>query len=119
MILPLLKILAKADESGFVNDMLEYLMYGGNVSVVEGLSAAGQLERLWRSSDKSKILHTKEQIDKFFDGWMGTFELSARTSAYRIVKKNLIQKYIERGVSQEEATKAATIEGVAYTKRTS
>ena len=111
-----IKNLAKADESGFINDMLEYLMYGGNVSVVEGLSAAGQLERLWRSSDKGKILHTKEQIDKFFDGWMGTFELSARTSAYRIVKKNLIQKYIERGVSQEEATKAATIEGVAYTK---
>jgi len=98
-----LRELAKKDD--YVKDMLEFIEQGGIVSIVEGLSVKGQLNRLYKDLNRSKVLKAKDQIDPFFDAWVYTFELAARTSAYSIAKKAAEAK----GVSPEAAKQTATV----------
>ena len=98
-----LRELAKKDD--YVKDMLEFIEQGGIVSIVEGLSVKGQLNRLYKDLNRSKVLKAKDQIDPFFDAWVYTFELAARTSAYSIAKKNAGSK----GATPEAAKQIGTV----------
>lgn len=98
-----LRELAKKDD--YVKDMLEFIEQGGIVSIVEGLSVQGQLSRLYKDLNRNKMLKTKEQIDKLFDGWVYTFELAARASAYSIAKKDAES----RGATPEAAKQIGTV----------
>jgi len=98
-----LRELAKKDD--YVRDMLEFIEQGGIVSIVEGLSVKGQLNRLYKDLNRSKVLKVKEQIDPFFDAWVYTFELAARTSAYQIAKTNAEAD----GATKEAAKQIATV----------
>jgi hypothetical protein len=84
--------------------MLEYIEQGGKVSYLAGLSSKGQFKELQKSLDRTGILKTKDQIDKFVDIWTDMFELASRTAAYRIAKSQARAE----GLSDAEAqTKAA------------
>jgi hypothetical protein len=98
-----LRELAKKDD--YVKDMLEFIEQGGIVSIIEGLSVKGQLNRLYKDLNRSKVLKAKDQIDPFFDAWVYTFELSARTAAYSIAKKDAESK----GATPEAAKQIGTV----------
>ena len=98
------QIRAMAKKSDYVRDMLEYIEQGGKVSYLAGLSSKGQFKELQKSLDRTGILKTKDQIDKFVDIWTDMFELASRTAAYRIAKSQAKAE----GLSDTEAqTKAA------------
>lgn len=80
------QIRAMAKKNGYVRDMLEFIEQGGKVSYLAGLSSKGQFKELQKSLDRTGILKTKDQIDKFVDIWTDMFELASRTAAYRIAK---------------------------------
>lgn len=93
-----------AKKNDYVRDMLEYIEQGGKVSYLAGLSSKGQFKELQKSLDRSGILKTKDQIDKFVDIYTDMFELASRTAAYRIAKSQAKAE----GLSDTEAqTKAA------------
>ena len=98
------QIRAMANKSDYVRDMLEYIEQGGKVSYLAGLSSKGQFKELQKSLDRTGILKSKDQIDKFVDIWTDMFELASRTAAYRIAKSQAKAE----GLSDTEAqTKAA------------
>lgn len=97
-----LKEYAKTNDKA--KDMIEFIQEGGLVSIVAGLSTRGQLDQLYNQLDKSKILKTKEQIDKFFDGYVFTFELAARSAAYSMIKsQELSNGATEKGAKEMAA----------------
>ena len=98
------QIKAMAKKSAYVRDMLEYIEQGGKVSYLAGLSSKGQFKELQKSLDRTGILKTKDQIDKFVDIYTDMFELASRTAAYRIAKSQARAE----GLSDADAqTKAA------------
>lgn len=94
-----LRQLAKKDP--YVKDMVDYIEQGGLVSIVQGLSVKSQLNQLYKELNQSKILKFKEQIDPFFDGWVSTFELAARSAAYRIAKSDAEARGIKGDAAKE------------------
>ena len=80
------QIRAMAKKNDYVRDMLEFIEQGGKVSYLAGLSSKGQFKELQKSLDRTGILKTKDQIDKFVDIYTDMFELASRTAAYRIAK---------------------------------
>jgi hypothetical protein len=101
-----IKRMAKSDP--FVQDVLEYLEEGGRVSYIQGLAVKGQMDELTKQVGRSKIIQTKEQLDKWVDIWSDSFELTSRAAAYSIAKSNAKA----RGLND----KAARIEGATYAK---
>lgn len=95
--------LAQSDKSGITQALLEYLQQGGQVSVVQGLSVQGQLDQLYKTVGKKGIVKSKEQIDKVFDVWVNTFELSTRVGAYMATKSNLLAKGVPEAQAQQQA----------------
>ena len=94
-----LRQLAKKDP--YSADMIDYIEQGGLVSIVQGLSVTSQLGQLYKELNQSKILKVKEQIDPFFDGWVSTFELAARSAAYRIAKSDAEARGIKGDAAKE------------------
>jgi hypothetical protein len=94
-----LRQLAKKDP--YSADMIDYIEQGGLVSIVQGLSVRSQLGQLYKELNQSKILKVKEQIDPFFDGWVSTFELAARSAAYRIAKSDAEARGIKGNAAKE------------------
>jgi hypothetical protein len=106
-----------ANKDGFYRSLLEYGENGGNVSVIQGLSAASAMEQLSKKLDKSLTLQTREEILKYFDMYNSMFEFGARVAVYRVMKRhfqNQIAK--EQGLSPSQVEQAAIIKAVAYTK---
>ena len=103
------RLYAKGDIAGlrklandpYMKDMIDYIEQGGLVSIVQGLSVKGQLNQLYKELNQSKILKFKEQIDPFFDGWVSTFELAARSAAYRIAKSDAESRGIKGDAAKE------------------
>jgi hypothetical protein len=93
--------LAKKDS--YYKDMLDFMEQGGLVSVLAGLSVKSQQAQLYKELNQNKVLATKEQIDKFFDGYVGTFEMAARIGAYRVIKSDMRAKGIPENVANERA----------------
>jgi hypothetical protein len=115
------EIEALAKKDNYYRDLLDYVKTGGRVSYIAGLANRGQYDELYKGLGGGRIVRTKEQVDKVFDGWIDTFELSARVSAYRIAKSNEIarltkEKSPKTDAERKEIDKAASIKASAYAK---
>jgi len=97
------QIKAMAKKSDYVRDMLEYIEQGGKVSYLAGLSSKGQFKELQKSLDRTGILKTKDQIDKFVDIYTDMFELASRTAAYRIAKSQALAENLSPADAQTKA----------------
>ena len=106
-----IEALAKNDKSGYVKDMLEYLERGGMVSFLDGLTVKGGYNNLKNELTSSNTKIALNAFNKFFDGYMDTFELASRTAAYKTMK----EQYLKEGMSQEAAKTRATdyVKGLA------
>ena len=93
--------LAKKDS--YYKDMLDFMEQGGLVSVLAGLSVKSQQAQLYKELNQNKVLATKEQIDRFFDGYVGTFEMAARIGAYRVIKSEMRSKGVPENIANEKA----------------
>jgi len=97
------QIKAMAKKSDYVRDMLEFIEQGGKVSYLAGLSSKGQFKELQKSLDRTGILKTKDQIDKFVDIYTDMFELASRTAAYRIAKSQARAEGLSEADAQVKA----------------
>ncbi|NBR01372.1 MAG: hypothetical protein EBT97_13195, partial [Actinobacteria bacterium] len=110
------KIKELAAKDAYYRDMMEYVKTGGRVSYIAGLAPKGQYEELYKSAAGGRILNTKAQIQRFFDLWIDSFELTARVAAYRLTKSNEKAELVKAGKSEAEAEQAARIKAAAYAK---
>jgi len=101
-----IETMAKKDP--YVAAMYEYIQEGGKVSYLQGISTKSQQQELQRDLSSSNTRKAGEAINKVFDIWIDTFELSARTAAYEIMKSQSLSE----GMSEAEARARAT----SYTK---
>jgi hypothetical protein len=113
-----IEALAKSDKTGYYRDLLEYIETGGKVSYIQGIAPKGQYNELFKGVGGSKILRTKEQVDKYFDMYIDAFELSARVSAYRITKSTEIARLKKEDPTKSDAEieEAAKVTAAAYAK---
>jgi hypothetical protein len=106
-----------ADKDQFYQSLIEYGENGGNVSVVQGLSAASAMEQLSKRLDKSLTLKSRDEILKYFDMYNSMFEFGARVAVYRVMKRHFqSQMAKELNVAPSQVEKAAIQKAVAYTK---
>jgi hypothetical protein len=75
-----IETMAKKDP--YVAAMYEYIQEGGKVSYLQGISTKSQQQELQRDLSSSNLRKAGDAINKVFDIWIDTFELSARTAAY-------------------------------------
>jgi hypothetical protein len=101
-----LKQLAKEDP--YMADMVEYIEKGGLVSYLQGFSNKSNFEEMNRKIGGNKVDRGWEALNKNLDVWTEMFEISSRSAAYGIKKRNLISK----GLSEN----AAATEAAAFTK---
>jgi len=106
-----------AEKDGFYKSLSEYGKKGGNVSVVQGLSAASAMEMLSKELDKSLTLRSKDDILKYFDMYNSMFEFGARVAVYRVMKRHFQdQMSKELNALPSQVEQAAIFKAVAYTK---
>jgi hypothetical protein len=101
-----LKQLAKEDP--YMADMVEYIEKGGLVSYLQGFSNKSNFEEMNRKIGGNKVDRGWEALNKNLDIWTEMFEISSRSAAYGIKKRNLISQ----GLSEN----AAATEAAAFTK---
>jgi hypothetical protein len=113
-----LEALANSDKTGYYRDLLDYIKTGGKVSYIAGIAPKGQYQEFFKGVGGNKILNKKEEIDKYFDMWIDTFELSARVASYRVTKANEIARLTKKDPtkSKAEIEEAATVTASAYAK---
>ena len=113
-----LEALANSDKTGYYRDLLDYVKTGGKVSYIAGIAPKGQYQEFFKGVGGNKILNKKEEIDKYFDMWIDTFELSARVASYRVTKANEIARLTKEDPtkSKKEIEEAATVTASAYAK---
>ena len=108
------KIENLAKNNDYYKDLMEFAK-GGRVSYIKGIAPKGQLQELMRAPD-GKLLN-KQDIDRFFDIWIDTFELTARVSAFRITKENEVAKLNKvGGLTEKQIEEAANTTAKAYAK---
>jgi hypothetical protein len=101
-----LKQLAKQDP--YMADMVEYIEKGGLVSYLQGFSNKSNFEEMNKQISGSKASKGWEALNKNLDIWTEMFEISSRSAAYGIKKRNLISQ----GLSEN----SASIEAAAFAK---
>jgi len=110
----------KAKGNTYPEDYLEYLRQGGMIAYSMGLSTDRAFEKMNKVMSVTKIAKTRDQIISFFDGYMATFELATRVSAYRTIRDDYIAKNapgIPRNQVPNNIVEAAKREGTVYAKR--
>jgi hypothetical protein len=109
-----LNALEQSDKSGYVKDAIEYLKAGGRVSYIQGLAARGQLAEISKEVGRSGILKSKDQVEKVFDYWTDTFELTSRVATYRVLKQTYLAENKAKKMSAadalEDAQQRATVD---------
>ena len=94
--------LAKTDP--LIKEMHEFIQEGGMVEYLQGISLKSNFQRLQKDIGRSGVMRTWAQFNKFVDIWTDMFELTSRSAAYAIAKKN----FMEKGLTEAAAiTKAA------------
>jgi len=113
-----IEALANSDKTGYYRDMLDYIKTGGKVSYIAGIAPKGQYQEFFKGAGGNIILNKKEQVDKYFDMWIDTFELSARVASYRVTKASEIARLTKKDPtkSKKEIEEAATVTASAYAK---
>jgi hypothetical protein len=102
-----IKELAKTDP--LIKEMHEFIEEGGMVEYLQGISLKSNFQRLHKDIGRSGIMRSWNQFNKFVDIWTDMFELTSRSAAYAIVKKD----FMERGKLSEPA---ARVKAAAYAK---
>ena len=113
-----IEALANSDKTGYYRDLLDYIKTGGKVSYIAGIAPKGQYQEFFKGVGGNVILNKKEKIDKYFDMWIDTFELSARVASYRVTKASEIARLTKEDPtkSKKEIEEAATVTASAYAK---
>ena len=112
--------LAKKDL--FYQALKEYGEEGGNISIIQGLSANSAMDLLRESlglDAKGNLNLTSDvQISKYFDIYGSMFEFAARIAVYKVLKSHFYDQLKKQYISYTPAQleKAAMIKAVAYTK---
>jgi hypothetical protein len=103
-----------AKDKRFYAPAWEFLKNGGESVFVQQFTKLSRLKNLVERYDvasaNNKLKMGKEVIDAFFDTWASMFELTARVSAYRIRKEEILAK--DPGLSDE----AAQVSAASWTK---
>ena len=98
------KIEELAAKDPTIKEMHEFIQQGGMVEYLQGISLKSNFQRLHKDLGRSGVMRKWEQFNKFVDIWTDMFELTSRSAAYAIAKKN----FMEKGMTKEAAiTKAA------------
>jgi hypothetical protein len=112
-----------AEKDPYYKDIQDYVKMGGRVSYLQGVAAKGALDKLIEEvgvkqvgPNKIATLLKKQQIDNFLDIYNDMFELSSRVATYKIMRENMTQKNLDRGMGKQEAEKDAQVQAVEYAK---
>jgi len=97
-----IKALANSNDP-VIRDMYEFIEKGGMVSYLQGLSLKSNFQQLQREVGRSGIMRNIAQLNKLVDIWTDMFEISSRSAAYAIAKRNFEGK----GLTKEEASNKA------------
>lgn len=103
--------LKKAKDKGdvFLQNLLEYMSVGGRTAYAQGFSISNAITDLSAQVGRSRILKTGDSVQKVFDVWTDSFELTARAAAYGLMKA----KFIQENMSEQ----AAMVEAAAHVKQ--
>ena len=109
---------ALAAKDDYYRDLRDYVKSGGKVSYIAGIAPKGQYQEFFKGVGGNVVLNKKEQVDKFFDMWIDTFELAARVTSFRVTKANEIAQLTKKDPtkSKDEIEKAAIVTASAYAK---
>ena len=109
---------ALAAKDDYYRDLRDYVKSGGKVSYIAGIAPKGQYKEFFKGVGGNVVLNKKEQVDKFFDMWIDTFELAARVTSFRVTKANEIAQLTKKDPtkSKAEIEKAAIVTASAYAK---
>jgi hypothetical protein len=109
---------ALAAKDDYYRDLRDYVKSGGKVSYIAGIAPKGQYQEFFKGVGGNVVLNKKEQVDKFFDMWIDTFELAARVTSFRVTKANEIAELTKKDPtkSKTEIEKAAIVTASAYAK---
>jgi hypothetical protein len=103
----------------FYKSLIEYGEGGGNVAIVQGLSAASAMDMLSKNLDKTLTLRSRDEIIKYFDMYNSMFEFGARVAVYRILKtqfQSQMAKQLGIPSNSPKIELAAQQKAIAYTK---
>ena len=98
--------LAKTDP--LIKEMVEFIQEGGMVEYLQGISLKSNFQRLQKDIGRSGVMRSVGQLNKFIDIWTDMFELTSRSAAYSIAKKNFLE--------QKMTPAAARTKAAAYAK---
>jgi hypothetical protein len=103
-----------------------YLVEGGMMSYVRGVSAASESELLTKEIRKSTSMLNTAVVTRVFDAWINTFEIAVRASAAKAVRPVLFKKALKQAGNPKpdsaeyknikekiEGTAAATVKNFA------
>jgi hypothetical protein len=109
---------ALAAKDDYYRDLRDYIKAGGKISYIAGIAPKGQYQEFFKGVGGNVVLNKKEQVDKFFDMWIDTFELAARVTSFRVTKANEIAQLTKKDPtkSKDEIEKAAITTASAYAK---
>jgi hypothetical protein len=109
---------ALAKKDNYYRDLLDYVKTGGKVSYIAGIAPKGQYQEFFKGVGGNIILNKKEQVDKYFDMWIDTFELAARVSSFQVTKTSEIARLTKEDPtkSKAEIEEAAVVTASAYAK---
>ena len=98
------KIRELAKKDPIYKEMVEFIEEGGMVEYLQGISLKSNAQQLYKEVGRSGIMTKWDQFNRLLDMWTDMFELSSRSAAYGIAKKN----FMDKGLSESSAkTKAA------------
>ena len=86
----------KTPEGKYENTLARYLLSGGMISYLRGVSSASDAEFLTRDvMSKQGVLNTTF-LTRIFDAWINTFELAVRGSANQALRPVVLKKYLNQ-----------------------
>jgi hypothetical protein len=75
-----------------IKNMYELIKRGGMTEYIEGISLKSNLETLNKQLGRSRILKSKDQLEKVIDVWTNMFEIASRAAAFGVLKENYIHE---------------------------
>ena len=95
----------KTPEGKYENTLARYLLSGGMISYLRGVSSASDAEFLTRDvMSKQGVLNTTF-LTRIFDAWINTFELAVRGSANQALRPVVLKKYLNQAGNPAPGTK--------------
>ena len=108
----------KKPKNSYEHNLASYLIEGGMIAYVRGVSTASQSELLTKEIRKKRSILNTTMLTRVFDAWINTFEIAVRASAAKAVKPKLLKKALQQAKNPKPGTSeynkiVEKIEGVA------